>query len=258
MDEFYTSMGDADLLASGTLGINLEEIIDPELPEMPVKMRDDFILGRRLLEADPKILYSSPSVDLSLTLKSLARQTLLDTSLKIDTTTTSLLEPLTEKQVIQSLDHSFEPQTPPLNRMDLAHAFDPIAINEKAVYASYLDPSVFDRTTSLIVLDVAPWVRGIVEFDNTLMQERLKLGNLLSEGGTRKRMRTTRSAYSAMEGGERRTTRRERYFADTLNTVFVRHTAGEGWKEAIESTAPKEMIGDSPSSAPSSPVASEI
>ncbi|QPC77222.1 hypothetical protein HYE68_007974 [Fusarium pseudograminearum] len=257
-DEFYNSMGDADLLSNGTLGINLQETIDPGLPEMPAKMRDDFILGRRLLEADPKIVHSSLSVDLSLTLKSLARQTLLDTSLKTDTTTSPLLEPLTERRVIQSLEHSFEPQTPPLNRMDLAHAFDPIAVNEKTVYASYLDPSVFDRTTSLIVLDIAPWVRGIVEFDSTLMQERLKLSNLLSEGGTRKRMRTTRSAYSAMEGGERRTVRRERYFADTLNTVFVRHTAGEGWKEAVESAAPKEMAGDSPSTTPSSPIVSEV
>ncbi|WXC57213.1 hypothetical protein SNK03_003134 [Fusarium graminearum] len=257
-DEFYNSMGDADLISSGTLGINLQETIDPRLPEMPAKMRDDFILGRRLLEADPKIAHFSLSVDLSLTLKSLSRQTLLDTSLKIDTTTSPLLEPLTERRVIQSLEHSFEPQTPPLNRMDLAHAFDPIAVNEKTVYASYLDPSVFDRTTTLIVLDIAPWVRGIVEFDSNLMQERLKLSNLLSEGGTRKRMRTTRSAYSAMEGGERRTVRRERYFADTLNTVFVRHTAGEGWKEAVESAAPKEMVGDSPSTTPSSPVASEI
>jgi hypothetical protein len=142
--------------------------------------------------------------------------------------------------------------------MDLAHAFDPIAINEKTTYASYLDPSVFDRTTALIVLDVAPWVRGIVEFDNTLMQERLKLSNLLSEGGTRKRMRTTRSAYSAMEGGERRTTRRERYFGDTLNAVFVRHTAGEGWREAVQSAAPQEVTEESPNSAPSSPGTSEI
>ncbi|KAH7193271.1 uncharacterized protein B0J16DRAFT_74660 [Fusarium flagelliforme] len=258
MDEFYTSMGDADLLSSGTLGINLQETIDPELPEIPVKMRDDFILGRRLLEADPKTLYSSPSVDLSFTVKSLARQTLFDISLELDTTATPLLEPLTEERVVQSLDHSFEPQIRPMDRMDLAHAFDPIAINEKTTYASYLDPSVFDRTTALIVLDVAPWVRGIVEFDNTLMQERLKLSNLLSEGGTRKRMRTTRSAYSAMEGGERRTTRRERYFGDTLNAVFVRHTAGEGWREAVQSAAPQEVTGESPGSAPSSPGTSDI
>jgi len=142
--------------------------------------------------------------------------------------------------------------------MDLAYAFDPIAINEKISAASYLDPSVFDRTTKLIVLDVAPWVRGIVEFDNTLMQERLKLSNLLSEGDKRKRMRTTRSAYSAMEGGERRNTRRERYFGDTLNTVFVRRTAGKGWQDAVERTAPRETTGSLPNSSPPSSPASSI
>ncbi|KAF9768863.1 hypothetical protein IL306_013781 [Fusarium sp. DS 682] len=256
-DEFCTSMSDADLLTSGTLGIKLQEMIDPELPKMPVKMRDDFIIGSRLLEANPKVILSAPSVSLSLTLKSLARQGLMNASSTLNTPA-SPLEPLTEKRVVESLGHSFEPQTPPLSRVDLAYAFDPIAINEKVAVASYLDPSVFDRTTKLIVLDVAPWVRGIVEFDNTLMQERLKLSNLLSEGGKRKRMRTTRSAYSAMEGGERRTTRRERYFGDTLNTVFVRRTAGKGWQAAVERTAPRGTAGSLPnSSPPSSPASSD-
>ncbi|KAF4949783.1 hypothetical protein FGADI_8651 [Fusarium gaditjirri] len=252
-DEFCASMSDADLLTSGTLGISFQEMIDPELPEMPIKMRDDFIIGSRLLEADHKVMPSSPSVSLSLSLRSLARQSLLHASPTLNT----LLEPLTEKRVVESLDHSFEPQTAPLSRMDLAYAFDPIATNEKISVTSYLDPSVFDRTTKLIVLDVAPWVRGIVEFDNTLMQERLKLSNLLSEGGKRKRMRTTRSAYSAMEGGERRTTRRERYFGDTLNTVFVRRTAGKGWQDAVERTAPRVTAeGLTNSSPPSSPASS--
>ncbi|KAM5370795.1 hypothetical protein ACJA88_009866 [Fusarium oxysporum] len=228
-----------------------------DLPSWADGMRDDFIIGSRLLEADPKVMPSSPSVNLSLSLRSLARQSLMHASPTLNTPKT-LLEPLTEKRVVESLDHSFEPQTAPLSRMDLAYAFDPIAINEKISAASYLDPSVFDRTTKLIVLDVAPWVRGIVEFDNTLMQERLKLSNLLSEGGKRKRMRTTRSAYSAMEGGERRNTRRERYFGDTLNTVFVRRTAGKGWQDAVERTAPRETTWSLPNSSPPSSPASSI
>ncbi|KIL96054.1 hypothetical protein FAVG1_00793 [Fusarium avenaceum] len=257
-DDFCLSMSDADLLSSGSLGTGFQETIDPGLPDMPGKMRDDFIVGRRLLEADPKVMPSSPSIDLSLSLKSFARQTLLNGSPTLNTTSTSILGPLTEKRVIQSLGHSFEPQASSLNRMDLAHAFDPIAINEKIAVASYLDPSVFDRTTKLIVLDVAPWVRGIVEFDSDLMQERVKLSNLLSEGGKRKRMRTTRSAYSAMEGGERKTTRRERYFGDNLNTVFVRRTAGVGWREAAERAAPREITVNLSSSPPSSPGSSEV
>ncbi|KAL2682744.1 hypothetical protein Neosp_007199 [[Neocosmospora] mangrovei] len=250
-DEFYTSMSDADLISSGSLGTRFQEVLDPELPEIPTKARDDFIVGRRLLEADPKSTPSTPSVGLSICLKSLTRQRLFNLFPTIDVTS-STLKPLAEDRAVSVLHDSFEYCTTPMTRMDLALAFDPIAVNEKAAASSHLDPSVFDRTTKLIVLDIAPWVRGIVEFDNKLMQERLKLSNLLSEGGKRKRMRTTRSAYSALEGGERRTTRRERYFGDCLNTAFVRRTAGDTWQEAVEATRPKESVESAPSS-PSSP-----
>ncbi|KAF5018101.1 hypothetical protein F66182_9940 [Fusarium sp. NRRL 66182] len=259
-DGFCTSMSDADLLSNGALGTSFQEMLDPKLPDIPVKMREDFIVGRRLLEADPKVIPCSPGVHLSLSLKSLARQTLFNTSsMSRPAATASALGPVTEKQAYSILNHSFEPQNPHLHRMDLAYAFDPIAVSEKTTMASYLDPSVFDRTTRLIVLDVAPWVRGIVEFDSRLMQDRLKLSNLLSEGGKRKRMRTTRSAYSALEGGERRTTRRERYFGDTLNAVFVRRTAGKGWQEAVlDCIAPEESGESLPSSPPSSPGSSAV
>ncbi|KAM0430982.1 hypothetical protein ACHAPT_005616 [Fusarium lateritium] len=248
-DEFCTSMSDADLLSCGSLGTRFQEVLDPELPEIPAKTRDDFIVGRRLLEADTKTAPSTPSVGLSTSLKSLARQRLYKLSPTPDSSVSSILKPLTEDRAVSVLDHSFDDCTTPMTRMDLAMAFDPIAVNEKASASSHLDPSVFDRTTKLIVLDIAPWVRGIVEFDNKLMQERLKLSNLLSEGGKRKRMRTTRSAYSALEGGERRTTRRERYFGDSLNTAFVRRTAGEAWQEAVlEVMRPKENAESVPSS----------
>ncbi|KAF4981488.1 hypothetical protein FZEAL_2731 [Fusarium zealandicum] len=256
LDNFCTSMSDADMISSGSLGISFQEVLAPEMPEMSAKARDDFIVGRRLLEADPQVSPSSPSVSLSISLKSLSRQALFKAPLTLDNSPVSTLRPLTENRAVSILDQSFQQSTTSLTRMDLALAFDPIAVNEKTAVSSHLDPSVFDRTTKLIVSDVAPWVRGIVEFDNKLMQERMKLGNLLSEGGQggkRKRMRTTRSAYSAMEGGERKTTRRERYFGDCLNTAFVRRTAGEAWSDAvIDVVGPKESTASIPSSPSSS------
>lgn len=65
------------------------------------------------------------------------------------------------------------------------------------------------------------------------MQGRQKLSNLLNDGGKRKRMRTTRSAYSALEGGERRSTRKDRYFGDYLSTSAVMYTAGQGWQDCL-------------------------
>jgi hypothetical protein len=96
---------------------------------------------------------------------------------------------------------------------------------------------VFDRTTTLICLDVAPYIRSIVAYDATLAAERARLSNLLSEGGGSrkgKRLRTTRSALSALEGGARRTTRREKYFRVLLNPYLIARTGKKEWREAVE------------------------
>ncbi len=86
---------------------------------------------------------------------------------------------------------------------------------------------------TLIVEDMAPYVRSIVAYDARLQEDRLKLSNLMSEGGRKgKRMRTTRAAMSALEGGARKTTRRDRYFPATLNQVFVLKTGMPSWIEA--------------------------
>jgi hypothetical protein len=121
--------------------------------------------------------------------------------------------------------------------MDFAFAFDSIATPDTSSpqLASYLEPSVFDRTLKLITLDVAPYVRSIVAYDSHLQKQRLKLSTLVSEGGKAasgqgsRRMRTTRAALSALEGGSRSTTRGERWFKADINPYLVAKTAGEGW-----------------------------
>lgn len=122
-----------------------------------------------------------------------------------------------------------------LNRLQLSQAFDPISTPEKYVWSSTttMDASAFDRTMTLIVEDIAPYVRSIVAYDARLQQERLKLSNLVSEGGKRvKRMRTTRAAMSALEGGARKTTRGDRYFTKNLNPAFVLKTGMQSWTDA--------------------------
>lgn len=97
--------------------------------------------------------------------------------------------------------------------------------------SGHLDPSVFDRTMRLIVVDVAPFVRGIVAADERRQRQRARVGTLLvSEGGKRRR---TRAAMSAAEGGERRATRGERYFSGEVNGWLVRRTGGR-WEGALE------------------------
>lgn len=237
-DDFCEVSSVADLCAPGSFGSHFQQHIDAALPDLPSKAREDYILGRTLLEAEPLVPQSCPGESMSHCLNSLGRRVLLERTEDICiTSSSSLLEPLDETRMIQALSSSFESSDSHLTRYDIALAFDPLATSDKAP-ASHLDPSVFDRPMKPIVLDVAPFVRSIVAFDNKLMQERAKLSTLLSEGGSggggargRKRMRTTRAAYSALEGGERKTTRRERYF-DGIATGFVLRTAGEGWVDA--------------------------
>lgn len=148
------------------------------------------------------------------------------------------------------------PSTPAISRLDFSLAFDPIAASDKALFPSgsqgslpaFLDPSVFDRTMSVVALDVAPYVRGIVAYDTHLQTQRLRLSNLMSEGGRGpKKMRITRSAFSAMEGGSRSTTRGDRWFKADLNTVFVMRTAGRDWEIAVAEASPVGLEQPPPS-----------
>lgn len=123
-----------------------------------------------------------------------------------------------------------------MTRRDLSAAFDPIAETDASSHSSSLEPSVFDRTMNLITLDVAPFVRSIVAYDLRLQQERLRLSNLVSAGGrSGKRMRTTRAANAALEGGMRKSTRPDRYFGNTLNSDLVLRTGKQAWLDAVTS-----------------------
>ncbi|KAG5929530.1 hypothetical protein E4U42_005557 [Claviceps africana] len=269
MDDFYLTQSDADLFSGGILAAHLKEKMDPSLPKLTGRAREDFIIGRSLLDAQEASSHTSHGQAMMLALKSEARHRLDSASRRIleprererererdrdrarardserdrdrDKARLHCLPLLDEPGAIAKLDASFGNRVQDMTRMDLARAFDPIAVAPKAQATSHLEPSVFDRTMRLIVLDVAPWIRGIVAFEHQLMQERQKLNSLLSEGGTRKRMRNTRSAYSALEGGERRSTRKERYFGDALTTRLVMRTgAGQYWQDAVAAESTRE------------------
>jgi hypothetical protein len=122
-----------------------------------------------------------------------------------------------------------DPSCDPITRMDMAHAFDPIAISESRSLAatSYLDPSVFDRTMRLITLDVAPFVRGIVTYDRHVAEGRIQRGNFLSEGARPgKRLRQSRTSADAAGF------RREGHFRGRVNPYLVLRTGGQ-WEQAV-------------------------
>ncbi|KAK1995726.1 ATPase [Colletotrichum falcatum] len=235
--EFSDFMSAADLCSGGDFGLRFQEPLDPTQPDIPVKARDDFILGRRLLEAPPLTTYTCTARAIATSLKCGARQVLQNAPFKNDASIS--MDCLQEDSAIRRMRHSFVNPTRDtvINRYDMAYAFDPIAVSEKATatISTSLEPSVFDRTMRLITLEVAPYVRGIIGYDHRLMQDRMQRSGLLSEcGRPGKRMRSTRAAYSALEGVARVNARKENYFSAELSTPLVMRTGGESWQAAVD------------------------
>lgn len=245
-DEFADAMGVADLCSSKAFATSFKEPIDCSLPELSPKVQEDFISGPRLLDAPVLISYDSLPAAISVSLKSAARKHLQIVHETITRENPPELDGLREGTVISNirghLSQDIIAETA-ISRYDFSLAFDPLAVPDRNLpgsqggsAASHLDPSVFDGTLTSITVDVAPYVRNIVAYDTRLQQQRLKLSNLLSKGGkgnSSKRMRTTRAALSAMEGGSRSTTRAERWFKADLNSHLVMRTGGRGWEAAV-------------------------
>ncbi|KAK6949824.1 hypothetical protein Daesc_008145 [Daldinia eschscholtzii] len=232
IESFTSFTSDADISSSDFSTAHDQVSMDASIPRLPAKTREDFIIGRQLLEVSPLVQYDTTHLDVSTALKDLNQNRLRDA--QTFDGVGHVFNSLNEAQVTAKLESHLSNllrADPAVVRLDYSLAFDPIAASEKTMAAGYLDPSVFDGTMKMISLDIAPYVRSIVAYDQRLQQERISRSSLLSEGGQpgRKRMRTTRSAYSAIEGGTRASTRREKYFTADVNPHLVMRTGGRGW-----------------------------
>ncbi|RKU46917.1 hypothetical protein DL546_003320 [Coniochaeta pulveracea] len=257
-DRFSDAVSAADVCSSGAFARCKEEQFDVTTSDLSPKAYDDYVLGLPVLDTPPLIRHDVLPTVLPMTLKTLARETLELGATVLLPGYEPALHMLDEDKAISMLRKSFT--TPPedskvISRIDFSMAFDAIAAPENPASAfTYLEPSVFDRNMEPITLDVAPYVRSIVAYDSVLQQQRLKLSNLMSEGGRgsegAKRMRTTRAALSAMEGGSRSTTRAEKWFKADINPYLVMRTGGSDWVEPLQvdtSTVEEDSSSSSPS-----------
>jgi hypothetical protein len=204
---------------------------------MSSKVREDYTVSQELLEAAPLVSFETTGVDISFWMKSRARKYLqVDQHVKYGFEIPPELGHPSEARIIELIRSKACYPESRLIRQDFSLAFDPISEPEKtSLYSTgQLEASSFDRSLDLIATDIAPYVRSIVSYDVRLQQDRTRLSNLMSEGGRRgKRVRTTRSAMSALEGGARSTTRRDRYFGPGLNPHFVLKTGMQSWLAAV-------------------------
>ncbi|KAK2068131.1 hypothetical protein P8C59_002794 [Phyllachora maydis] len=239
-DAFADAMSAADMSAAGAFAAFNREPLDATLPAQTSKAREDLLCGVQALDASPMIDHSRLSASMAICLESLAGQKLAEAAKTIDDDDDdddderAVLFPTQRQQHGRSLT----PNPPPLRRADFSLALDPIAAPESALSSAqppaHLDPSVLHRPTDTLAVDVAPYVRGIVAYERALQKQRRRLSSLVSDGGgaCAKRMRTTRAALSALEGGSRTTTRAERWFRADVNPYLVMRTGGRGWSGA--------------------------
>ncbi|PSR76477.1 hypothetical protein BD289DRAFT_446605 [Coniella lustricola] len=246
-DNFADALSTADLFSSYAFAAMNEEQVDCTQPELQEKSRDDFTLGRQLLDAPMLSTYDSLSNSVPIALRCCARKNLQRSN---STSPSASLQPLDEAGLIARIrEHAKAMSTnTPIDRDDFSNAFDRLAVSAKAPSAlGYLDYSVFDGVFSNIAIDIAPYVRSIISFEKDLQSQRQKLSSLLSQGGTKRRK--TRASNAALEGGSRSTTRRDKWFDVDLNGVLVMQTAGEGWSAAVKEMKPDSQA-DSTESVP--------
>ncbi|KAE9370293.1 P-loop containing nucleoside triphosphate hydrolase protein [Stipitochalara longipes BDJ] len=242
--DFAEAMSSADLCSGRILAPDDQIALDSSLPKLSQKVKDDYILAHEILEATPLVSYDNLSKDIYLWMQSRIRNHLqIDQHVKHNLEVPTELSRLSEGDVIRQITAQATEAEVRLTRKDLSLAFDPVAEPEKlwSSNAAALELCSFDRTTTLITEDLAPYVRSIVAYDGRLQQERTKMSNLLSEGGRPgKKLRTTRAALSALEGGTRTTTRRERWFTGKVNAYHVMRTGMQSWSAAA--TAAMEAL----------------
>ncbi|KAF2088054.1 P-loop containing nucleoside triphosphate hydrolase protein [Saccharata proteae CBS 121410] len=214
-----------------------QNTMDASQPEITEKSKGDYIEGMKLLQLDPLIDYTALDTHIYIRLH-LAAQRLYGQTLPFYISHSDLGGRSRSTQPADMFQTALNqlndrPQHRDLTRHDFAAAFDPISeapTSAVSTSSNQMIASSFDRNFSLITVELAPYVRSIAAYDLHLEAERIRLGNLLSEGGKPgKRARTTRAARSALEGGKRATTRRERWFSNNLNLELVLRTGGKEW-----------------------------
>lgn len=211
----------ADSMSAADIYTGRYYLQDLTQPPMTDKSRSQYIESLQLLQTDEHIDYSDMTAQIRIATALAAHSALLNLSSE------QLLLKL--RSAIQSKER-LSKWSKTLRRRDFA-CFDAISVpSENVLFATPgLTQSAFDGPLMPIATDIAPYVRSILQFDLALANQREQLSGLAMDARHTKRARTTRAARSALEGGQRASTRREKWFTKDLDSEAVLTTAGHDW-----------------------------
>lgn len=246
-DQFYDGLSSADVFSGYALAVGVKvrsapfnnvvallrnQIpLDTTQPALPDHVRFDTVQGYTLLEADPAVEYDGLSTDMALYAKVIAKRLLRAVKDECSGDIQSHQDSFNQGKLIELVTNRVrhEASRDQVTRQHLSAAFDPISEAPSTAPAApgALQSSDFDRTSSLIVEDLAPYVRAIVLHDVQLEDQRRQI-----QEQSNKRLRMTRASRSALEGGSRSSMRRDKWFEGELDPNVVLKTGSQEWYEA--------------------------
>ena len=220
-------LGQADMHVPADDQELASDALDPTQPRMAEKAWLDYTQSPPLLQVDQFVDYPALGNRITAYMKGLAKNVAAQ----------DFLAPSDLSFLVSiEADHKAIASSRSSATVALADAFGPIADPPRLTTSSPLGRqlSCFNHSLHTIAEDVAPYIRSIVSFDLRLEERRLQLSNLLSEGRhSGKRARTTRASRAALEGGNKASTRRERWFPKEANFSLILSTGVKDWQKVM-------------------------
>ncbi|KAJ5811421.1 hypothetical protein N7474_007722 [Penicillium riverlandense] len=220
-----------DILSSRCSLDMTKDVLDTSTLPLPEGHRSNFVDSWPLLHADLLPEYTSMTEAISTSFGALLGQVFRPHH-------QGAFEPTHALRLMGKLTEPFRrQQVPPSSVPEFQRIFEAIMRANYTMPQPSSRPALsFENGLSPITEDLAPYVRSIMVFDGRLKEYRDSLSSVLSQekpGRGEKRMRTTRASRAALEGGDKSSTRKERWFPSDTKYFSVMGTGKPEWQDIL-------------------------
>lgn len=221
----YDSLSAADTFAAvdhpANTAINSPNILDASTPPLTDRARQDYTQESHFLSTEPLPDFSHLSAEIYTSICHSIYELSYQVPSRMDDVSVSLSDDLHAMQT--------RPDDMPESQPDLTPLYPLISTL---------------MADAVIATELAPYARSIIAYDLALESQRAVLASVHRDGRATKKARTTRASRSALEGGVRASTRRERWFGSEVGYGDVLHTGGEWPRMERELVRRRQQVGD--------------